>query len=158
ISNGFGELVRVDELDGSATATTTYSYDGAGRLSTVLDADLHQTLLAHDGEGHRTAITRLPGNRTWNYTYDANGQLFEKTDPDQRITDYYYDDAGKPSLETVTSLPTMSAAHANELGIGSIYYEYNVSSGNSSADLPAAQRNYEYLNRSDRLDAVYIYS
>ena len=148
--DGFGQLRQVDEYDGAATATTHYDYDDMGRLMHVTDADGNQTQLAHDGEGHRTLIQR-PGARRWMYGYDADGAMYDKIDPDQRITYYNYDDIGRLKLETVTSLGTsgMDWPTAAQLGIGSIQYIYDT---NTSGDVGA------YINRIGQLAGVQMFA
>ena len=168
VVDGFGELRQVDETGqtpaednwapaGVEMATTVYSYDGIGRLLTVADADCaaglptcSQTIFMHDGENHRTSITRGP-KLNWTYRYDANGGLASKTDPAGRITSYAHDVLERVTDETLTQDPLMDAATQARLGVGRLHYIYD--NDRVGEDI----NGFTYRNRIGRLAAVEMY-
>ncbi|HLL23233.1 MAG TPA: RHS repeat-associated core domain-containing protein [Kofleriaceae bacterium] len=131
-NDGFAELVEVHEHDNplaGQTAITRYQRDALGRMSTIVDADGGTTMIAHDWRGARAAVTR--GARAWRYTYDANGNMIEQSEPvptGGTPADYKmvttYDRLNRPM--TVTP-PTrgMSAARLAQLGLGVTTYAYD---------------------------------
>ena len=60
------------------TTETSYTYDAAGRKTTVRISDPNATAL----------------DRIWHYDYSARGQLLKETDPAGNVTQYRYDPAG----------------------------------------------------------------
>jgi RHS repeat-associated protein len=99
--------------------TTSYGYDGSGRLTTVTDpAGLvttltysgarvqsitdpagRQTSFQHDTAGNLTRITN-PDASFMSYTYDGQGHFTQATDERGFITTYAYDFAGRFAQST----------------------------------------------------------
>jgi YD repeat-containing protein len=81
--DSFGRLIQADEqlTDGPTPtwASTHYEYDPADNIKRIVDPKNVTTVLAHDFAGRRIAITRA--GRTWNYSYDKNGNLLTETSP-----------------------------------------------------------------------------
>ena len=78
----FGQIASVDEHDNpleGQVATTRYSYDPAGRVASIVDADGITTTMSHDWADRRTAITR--GARVWRYEYDPEGNVLTEVSP-----------------------------------------------------------------------------
>lgn len=71
-------LSTVDTLTGATLYT--FGYDGAGRLTSIADADGNVTTIERDGNGVPTAIVAPFGQRT-PLTVDANGWLASVTNP-----------------------------------------------------------------------------
>lgn len=126
VSNMLGELVRVQEYDNPAIgqiATTTYAYDGLGRMASIVDADGKSTSLGHDWRGLRTSVTR--DSRTWTYAYDATGNLVSQTEPFSSGTaaDYTsitnYNAVNQP-LAFLPAKRGMTPERLAELGIGDV--------------------------------------
>ncbi|MEU7552662.1 polymorphic toxin-type HINT domain-containing protein [Streptomyces sp. NPDC044571] len=69
------ELKQYTDAARTASQSTLYSYDKAGRLAQVTD----------------------PGNAKWTYTYDVSGQQVESSDPDKGVTKTAYDLGGRPT-------------------------------------------------------------
>lgn len=121
--DGLGRIERLDETVLGTTTTRKYQYDGAGRLTAVLDAsDNVISEYAYDGNGARTrALTpsgevvlgtnlgcgagldapvdaqdRLCRYGDHAYAYDANGRLASKTNiSTSAATQYTYDALGR---------------------------------------------------------------
>ncbi len=103
IKDAFGRLTEVDEgLDGTLLnrATTTYGYDAADRVTTIIDPENLTTTIDYDFAGNRCSIARPSGK--WTFTYDKNNNLASLTTPhtcalgdacDPRyVTTFAYDD------------------------------------------------------------------
>jgi RHS repeat-associated protein len=103
---------RVSELKETSAAgvfqTTTYAYDPLDNVKSIVDPQGATTTMQHDLAGRRTQITR-PGNRTWKYTYDRNGNVTSEQvpgSPTPPITDplytstFAYDDLDRPVSKT----------------------------------------------------------
>ena len=67
-SNGFGQLVKVEE---PGSLTTTYTYTPRGDLASVTDDDANQITISYDLLGRKLAMVD-PDMGTWSYDYDAN--------------------------------------------------------------------------------------
>lgn len=103
---------KIETIDG-ATATFDYTYDLAGRLTTVTKNSATIAAYAYDSNSNRLSFTgpggtvngsydsqdRLTGYGTATYAYTANGELVSKTVGGQ-VTIYQYDVIG--NLEAVT--------------------------------------------------------
>lgn len=104
-----GLVASTTDLDGERT--TSYGYDGAGRLVLVTrpdDTELHYgydaagdlatsteasgavTSFAYDGRGNLTRMTD-PAGAVWQYRYDAANRLIEQVSPGGGSTRYEWD-------------------------------------------------------------------
>jgi RHS repeat-associated protein len=103
-----GNLSQVIDADASKT---TYGYDGAGRQTTIVDPDgnalggvpaQHTWTTIHD-ENDRVVQTVDPLNHSTFIGYDGAGNRASATDRDGHITSYEFDDAAR--LQFVTQKP-----------------------------------------------------
>ncbi|HEY4146089.1 MAG TPA: DUF6531 domain-containing protein, partial [Pinirhizobacter sp.] len=81
----------------NASGTTTYSYDGDGRLTGSFDALGNETFVSHDDAHGKVTITDASGNTVDTY-YDADQRVLSRVvDPDglNQTTTYQYDGAGR---------------------------------------------------------------
>ncbi|CRZ34850.1 RHS repeat-associated protein [Herbinix hemicellulosilytica] len=117
-----------------------YFYDAAGRVTTIIHTDRYGNVLnlysyTYDSVGNLTAETN--NGQTTHYTYDANGRISSVTEPNGKITEYEYDQAGNRSVkrevftgtEPITTYYTYDASNRliiqeNDLG-DVIYYNYD---------------------------------
>ena len=90
-----GKLTAVRDADGNATALAYTS----GRLSTITDAVGRVFTLSYDANGRVSGIS-LPLSRSLAYGYDAAGNLTSYTDAAGKVTSYAY--ASDHRLSTVT--------------------------------------------------------
>ena len=111
-----GRITTLTETLGGATSILGYTYDAAGRLSSVTRNGAPEAAYAFDLNGNRTATTgtlgtltasydaqdRLQQYGTTVYTYTASGELLAKNASGQ-VTGYEYDVFGNTSAVT---LPT----------------------------------------------------
>jgi RHS repeat-associated protein len=90
-----GQLTSITEGFGTSLATTTtFQYDPAGRLNTVIDARNNTTVFTYDDAG-RVKTNRDPLGRSITYTYDANGQVTAATRADNVKREARYDERGR---------------------------------------------------------------
>jgi RHS repeat-associated protein len=87
--NSSGVLQSNVDANGNTIAFTWSS----GQLGSIQDSLGHTTSFTYTS-GKLTTITD-PGNRTYNYGYDANGNLTSFTDPTNAVTKYGYDSSGR---------------------------------------------------------------
>jgi len=73
--------------------TTTYRYDGAGRLISWIDATGNASTAAYDDSDWQTGTTDALGRST-TYTYDLRKRLTQITRPDGTSTQWTYDAVG----------------------------------------------------------------
>jgi RHS repeat-associated protein len=94
-------LVRVSFVPsgGSEQVKETRSYDGAGRLLSVSDAQNHTTSYNYDAAGRLVKTTDPMGNIT-EQSYDGKGQVVQRKDALGNIWRYNYDGAGRLVAET----------------------------------------------------------
>jgi len=72
--------------------TTSYTYDGAGNVTTITDVNGVVTTMTYDGRNRPLSSTR--NSVTTTRTYTAAGELDTTTDVLNRTTDYIYNTAG----------------------------------------------------------------
>lgn len=95
VTDARGNTTELIQYTGAvpATQTTTYSYDPAGRLLTMVDTK----------------------DNTWKNTYDLLGRVVSATDPDEGTTTTVYDDAGQ-IVSTKDARPKSLKYTYDELG------------------------------------------
>ena len=104
ILNSFGENSSVTDNIGN---TLTYTYNSAGKLSTVHSSADDMIIIdnTYDIIGRKTQmIDKNTG--TWNYIYNALGQLVEQTDARLNVTTNHYDNLGRKEWQKVTGEDT----------------------------------------------------
>ena len=86
--DSLGLQTAVIDRNGNGNSTS-YAYDGQGRLITVTDPMNLVTTLAYSGD-HLASVTD-PAMRTTNFVHDGEGNLTSITDPDLSIRQFAYD-------------------------------------------------------------------
>ncbi len=127
ITNGLGQLVRVDEPNSSnalgtvasPNQATSYAYDVLNNLLTVTQASnttaqcggassCSQTrTFAYSSLSRLTSATN-PESGTISYVYDSNGNLTSKTDARSIVTSYVYDALSRVTDRNYTNEPSGS--------------------------------------------------
>jgi RHS repeat-associated protein len=99
-----GRLVSVVYDDGVTSEELSYEYDGAGRRTLAVSADVEQNF-THSRRGLvLTARQTVDGTtHETRYSYDLDGQLERVTYPSGREVTFETDYAGRPN--TITSVP-----------------------------------------------------
>jgi RHS repeat-associated protein len=101
-----GRTVYVDEQNGVAWPRTTYNYDVADRLTSVVDsvtATPHTTMLGYDLAGRKTSMSD-PDMGAWTYGFDDAGNLSRQTDARSKQLWFYYDVLNRKTDERKDSL------------------------------------------------------
>jgi RHS repeat-associated protein len=120
ITNGIGQLVRVDEPDdsgnlggiGSPVQPTSYSYDTLNNLVQV-NQGVQQRNFSYNSLSRLLTATN-PESGTMNYVYDASGNLTQKTDARGVVTNYVYDNINRVTSRTYSDgTPTVSYTYDN---------------------------------------------
>ncbi len=106
-----GVLTRtLDSATGGLALTTTYVYDGEGRLTDVTEPDGRLTRTSYDRDGRVTQVAIDPSglNLRTSYTYDKQGHQLTVTEgfgatsaTGPRTTQYTYDNLGRRTSEVV---------------------------------------------------------
>jgi RHS repeat-associated protein len=119
ITNGLGQLIRVDEPTTSGLGTisspnqaTTYAYDYLNNLTGVTQGSQSRSF-AYDALSRLTSATN-PESGTIGYTYDANGNLYTKTDARSITTTYTYDTLNRVTARSYSdSTPAVASYYDN---------------------------------------------
>ena len=127
--DAFGRLAAVHQPDATGDHVTSYGYDGADRVTSVIDADGATTALTYDQMGRRITVTR--GARTWTYGYDVDGNTTSVQTPipsGGAAADYTtitsYDDLDRVRVHTPATRGMLSPQLAS-LGIGPTTTSYD---------------------------------
>ena len=88
--DAYGRLVKVEEVNGGATYTTTYAYDALNNLATVTDAQGNVTQITYDSLGRKLSMDD-PDMGDWTYAYDDVDNLESQTDARGVVTTFTYD-------------------------------------------------------------------
>jgi YD repeat-containing protein len=92
-----------------ALGTTTYAYDGDGRLRMVTDADANKSYILYDAAGRKVADIDADGEMT-EYVYDNSSNLVETIAYSQRLSATtiatLVDQSGNPANVSLAALKT----------------------------------------------------
>ena len=105
--NASGRITAQSETLGGVTTAYDYTFDTAGRLTTVSKNGMVVSTYSYDGNSNRTSAVTASGtvnatfdaqdrqltNGTTSYTYTANGEIATQTSGSQ-VTSYQYDGTG----------------------------------------------------------------
>ncbi len=105
--DAYDNLVRVDEINGGSTYTTSYEYDGNKNLTKITDSLSNIRNFTYDGLGRRLTAQDLHASGdsyfgTWYYAFDSAGNVASTTDPVSNNVVYTYDDVNRLTVENYT--------------------------------------------------------
>lgn len=100
-SDAYGRLVKVEELNGTQTYTTTYEYDTLNNLLNVTDALGNATPISYDSLGRKLAMDD-PDMGHWAYAYDAVDNLTSQTDARGVTINFTYDPLNRVTQKSYT--------------------------------------------------------
>ena len=100
-SDAAGRLIKVDELNGPQTFTTTYTYDALGNLLQVTNAQGHLTRIAYDSLGRKRSMDD-PDMGHWDYAYDDVDNLTSQTDARGVTVAFTYDALNRVTQKSYT--------------------------------------------------------
>jgi RHS repeat-associated protein len=90
-----GNLVNISDPTGK---TIYLSYNANNRISAINDPNNNSYSFTYSGD----TLTQISshnslGTQTWRYTYDENGFMLTKTDPQNNLVQYFYDEERRVS-------------------------------------------------------------
>ncbi|MBF9070398.1 RHS repeat-associated core domain-containing protein [Streptacidiphilus fuscans] len=109
-----------------------FSYDIAGRATTVTDSLGHATRFSYDEDGHVTRVVDPLGHETLT-GYDESGHVVSRTDEIGRTTRYMVDEQGTPVRITAEGGRTIELSY-NSLGLLTGVVQAGVSTGTFAYD------------------------
>ncbi len=122
------------------TALTTYAYDPAGNMTSLVNSKGQVSSLSYDSLGRRTGITD-PNAGRWTYSYDDNGNLASQTDARGVRLTFLYDSLDRLTRRTLGADPTGATGNAVGTVLASLAYDettgrpYSVGELTSVSDL-----------------------
>lgn len=175
-NDAYGNLKQVDEVNGSSTYTTTYTYDLNDNLTKITDALSNIRNFTYDGLSRRLTAEDLHASAdvtfgAWTYTYDDSNNLTQTVDPKSQTVNYTYDDINRLLTEDYTSATGTEASYAYDScteGVGrlciatstgaTVQYLYNVLGGISqetkTVSSTAYQTSYTYDRQGNILNII----
>ncbi len=173
---------EVTQTQPSGGGTTSYTYDGAGDLTSVTDTDGNVTSYTYNA-AHEVATETSPTGGVMTYTYDLLGNVTQSVDPDGHTIDYGYNADNEETTETWVNPLGGSAldiitytyngdGEVTKVSDNNATYEYSynaegevTSQGDvGSANLPTVTLTYSYdpagneTSMSDSLGGVVSYT
>ncbi|MFT3969961.1 MAG: RHS repeat-associated core domain-containing protein [Micropruina sp.] len=94
-----GNTTQLIQHLGSATATTSYTYDLLGRLTAMVDDKGNRWSYSYDLAGNKVT-SKDPDKGQTSMTYDAAGQLTSSTDARDVTLKFFYDSLGRATKTT----------------------------------------------------------
>jgi RHS repeat-associated protein len=135
-----GNLVNVNEYNGTSTYLTRYEYDAGNRLTKITDATGNIRSFSYDMLGRRTRAEDLhsPSDVTfgiWSYTYDLAGNLTRTVNPASQTVNYTYDALNRMLTENESSIASNDKVFTYDscsLGLGFLCTGLSLASATSS--------------------------
>ncbi|MFA5933696.1 MAG: FG-GAP-like repeat-containing protein [Candidatus Paceibacterota bacterium] len=126
--DAYGNLIKVEEKNGTSTYTTLYEWNLNQKLTKITDALGNIRNFTYDALGQRLTAEDLhtPTDTTfgtWTYTYDDAGNITQTTNPRGQIITSTYDDLNRILTESVTGAPLVGAIYVYDVclnGIGKL--------------------------------------
>jgi RHS repeat-associated protein len=148
--------------EGVALLTNAFAYSAVGDLTTLIDGKRQSTTWKYDGYGRLTNKLDTTGASLFRYVYDANGRLTSRWSPGQGgggiTTAYSYAAAGNltavdyPSSADITLQYDGLNRVTNMVdGVGTTRYSYSAFGALQSEDGPWADDTVNYSYTANRL-------
>jgi len=171
--NAGNNLITITDYTGK---TITLDYDAQNRLRMITDPNSNHYYFTYSGSTLiGVASENTLGTQTWNYTYDSNGFMLTKTDPQGSLVQYSYDAEHRVrqttdpqgQIRTLQYDPVSNTATVIEKDGGSWIYQYNPilgaltartdPQGNAIAYQYDSQRNLVTRTEADGSATSYTY-
>lgn len=110
--NALGELVKITEMPGADSRSTTYSYDALGKLTHTQGPAGAPVVITYNGLGQKI-IMNDPDKGTWKYHYNSYGELKSQTDANLTTSTNFYDFKGRQIAQEVR--PTNSSYEGHKV-------------------------------------------
>ncbi|MGW2787717.1 polymorphic toxin-type HINT domain-containing protein [Streptomyces populi] len=118
----FGQVSKVVEF-GPSTYTTSYDYDGSGRLKQITDSKGNASTFTFNWLGERTGGKDPDADPTGSgvTTYDANGNIQSVKDANGTLLTYTYDNLDRPlTVQNGSTVLTRNTYDTASGGIGQL--------------------------------------
>jgi RHS repeat-associated protein len=164
VSYAYGKEGEPLAVSGAAEPVT-YAYDSLYRLKTLKDGGNNTTTYSYDGAGNLSSV-QMPGGDTTQFpSYDAEGNVLRRVDGNGAVTDYVYDDSennltdiqypATPSLNVHFGYDALGRRSAVTDSTGSHAYTYGhldelLSVTTTYTGLPAQTVSYTYYPDGSR--------
>jgi RHS repeat-associated protein len=111
-----GNLYLSETNDRSGNNPIKYAYGSGTQLSSITDTAGRVFDVSYNPAGYISQITdnNVTPARTWQYSYDNNGNLHTYTDPTGAITTYDYTSGSPYYLTKITDPAQLTGSHAGE--------------------------------------------
>jgi len=124
--DAYGNLVQVDEHNGSSVYSTYYQWNNLKKLTKITDALGNVRNFIYDGLGRVLAAEDLHAVSDstfgiWYYAYDDASNLTSKTAPNTKVTAYTYDNLNRALTEDAVGTNGVEVTYTYDncqLGIG----------------------------------------
>ena len=121
----WGNLVKVEEINGGNTYTTEYQYNKSNNLIKITDALGNVRNFTYDALGRRLTAEDLhaPTDTTfgkWTYAYDENGNLNYVIDPKNQLIRYNYDSINRVAEENYMATPSADIRYFYDSGVNGV--------------------------------------
>lgn len=100
--NKKNQKISITDKNGNCTR---YSYDRAGHLTGIVDAEGKRTSITYHASG-KPCVIKEPSGASWHYSYDLYGNLFETEDPLGNKTRFYYTDGKLTKIRDAEKIDT----------------------------------------------------
>ena len=134
VKDAHGQIIQVHEFNEGDEYITIYTYNDAGDIVEIADAEENTFTFFFDTLGRRISLVD-PDLGTWNYTYDGVGNLLTTTDARETTTTNTYDELDRALTK---STPTQTYTYIYDQDtIGTLT---NISTVNFSKNFTYDQR------------------
>jgi len=102
----YGQIIQVDEIEGTSTFSTFYEYNGRGQLTKITDALSNESTFTWNSVGSKLTDCD-PDRGCVTYVYDVGGRVLSATDASAQATSFTHD-----SLNRILTKTTADTAPA----------------------------------------------
>lgn len=156
--DAFNRLIKRTYSDGTWKA---YRYNIKGVVDQITNSNGAITTFAHDDNGRIVSSSDIRG--TYSLTYDANGNIVTRTDPNNNTTSYEYNELNLVTKETYADESTVTYSYWPDVNIktktdrngNTTSFEYNSQGLLTKRDFPGTNDDvFTYNGRGQILSAI----
>ncbi|UCB57641.1 MAG: VCBS repeat-containing protein [Candidatus Omnitrophota bacterium] len=110
--DAYGNLIKVEEFNGTEIYLTSYIYDALDNLTFITDTQGNTSAITYDSLSRKIAMDDADMGH-WEYNYDPNGNLIKQTDAKGQIIEFEYDKLNRP-INKLADGQAIAAYHYND--------------------------------------------